>query len=67
MLAGALSADQYWTERVLLLPESTLSLLHGAMLEGVSDFRLIDSLQVGTFPLPEIVAGIDDVRSAPLP
>lgn len=36
------------------------------MLEGVTDVGWMDGLQVGTFPLRDIVARVDDIRRAPL-
>lgn len=66
ILAVALTAEHYWTEILMLLPESTLSILHRAMLEGVTDFGWIDGLQLHIFPLRDIVARTDDVVSAPL-
>lgn len=66
MLAGALSVDHYWAERVMILPGSTLSFLRRAMLEGVPDVGWIGDWKAGTLSLRDIVARADDVRSAPM-
>lgn len=42
MLEGALAADHYWTERLTLLPDSTLSFLRRTILEGVPAVGWID-------------------------
>lgn len=42
MMAGALSAKRYWTEREMLRPESTLSLSRRTMLQGVPGVGWID-------------------------
>lgn len=55
-MEGALAIDHYLTERVTLFTEKTLYLFRGAMLEGVHDVSWVDGLQVGTFPLHDVVA-----------
>lgn len=66
MLPGAIYADDYWTERIMRLPELTLYILLRAMLEGDTNVGWIGGLQMGTLPHHDVVARADEVRSAPL-
>lgn len=59
MLSGTIVAEPNLTERITLLPESTPSYMRRAILEGFPDFVCIDDLQVGTFPLCDVVALAD--------
>lgn len=65
ILAGALAADNYWTERVSL-PDSTFVFLQPAASEGVPDLLWIDGPESGLIPILEIVERAGALRYAPL-
>lgn len=66
MLKGDLTTDSYCTERVTMLIEKIITFLRRATLEGVPDVRWIDSIQIGTFTLLEVMVWVDEIRSASL-
>lgn len=55
ILAAALIADQYRTEIISFLPDSTFTVLHCAASEVFPDLLWIDWAEIGLIPLLNIV------------
>lgn len=56
ILKGALGTDHYWTDRIILLLECTLSFLLRAILEGVPAVGWVHGLRVSSITLREVMA-----------